>query len=252
MLSISSAYPARYLMSSSRPFALSPTPPTTPEQAASVGVPRSWLGRLFGYALAPPRAAAAIARSASLAGGKAAPGSAKTTGAGALSRWPGGMIDRAIVHRSWGLLADTKSSYGRTFRFELLLRTPSRLAAAVSSFVFSLLSVALVLPPARWLLRRALPAPGGGAAREEASAHWIRYLGVATGEKGAVAAGRMDLLNGGAYQYTGLFVAVAALTVLRGKGGAAREGGVVTAACLEGEFVEGLEKAGVKIEVEDL
>ncbi len=80
----------------------------------------------------------------------------------------------------------------------------------------------------------------------------MRYLAIATGDEGKVAAGRMDLLGGGAYQYTGLFVAVAALTILTGKGGAAREGGVVTAACLEGEYVEQLETAGVKIEVEDL
>jgi len=80
----------------------------------------------------------------------------------------------------------------------------------------------------------------------------MKYLAVATGEEGKVAAGRMDLLGAGAYEYTGLFVAVAALTILRGKAGLAREGGVLTAACLEAEYVEGLEKAGVKIDVEDL
>ncbi len=66
------------------------------------------------------------------------------------------------MHRSWGLLAGTPRGYGRAFRFELLLRAPSRLAAAVQALTFALLRVALLLPPARWLLRRAVPGPAAG------------------------------------------------------------------------------------------
>jgi short subunit dehydrogenase-like uncharacterized protein len=114
------------------------------------------------------------------------------------------------------------------------------------------LQLLMILPPGRWLLSKVLNKPGEGADREVSASYFAKFKAIATSESGRRVTARVDLMNS-VYYFTGLFVAEAALEIVKGSGGrAVREGGVMTSACLEDGYVDRLEKAGLKLVCQEL
>jgi short subunit dehydrogenase-like uncharacterized protein len=213
-MNISSAYPTAYLLKTLAPYSLSPVKPQK-SQLRSVP-PASLTSTLFGYWNVPDL--------------------------GLLIQWPATSIDRAIVHRSWGLF-DGGEWYGKDFRFAALLRAQNAFAGALQHYGLTLLQILMLLPPGRWLLRKWLSEPGQGPDRDDSKNFFMKLKAIATTESGRRVVATMDMMDC-MYYFTGVFVAEAALTILSGKGGkAVREGGVVTSACLEGGYVDRLSKA---------
>jgi hypothetical protein len=223
-MSLSSVYPATYLMKTFQPFALSPVKPAA-EQIGSVP-PRSLRSALTGTWDLPEL--------------------------GIVGNWPGTMMDRAIVHRSWGLF-DSGSWYGDKFRFTQLLAAKSTLAGAMRSYGLLFLQIVMLFAPGRWALKKLVYEPGQGPTREEAKKYFLKMKAIGTTESGKRIVAKMDL-DGCLYHFTGVFVAEAALEILRGGDNLARKhAGFVTSACLEGGYVDRLSKApGIRILVEDL
>lgn len=222
-LNISTAYPVAYLLKTFAPFALSPVQPSA-DQLKGVP-PKSLRSTLLGNWYVPEL--------------------------GVLISWPGTAVDRAIVHRSWGLFDEGKW-YGSRFRFSALLRSRNALTGALQRLALVALQLLLLLPPGRWLLRKFLNKPGEGSSRDESEEFGARFKAVATSESGKRVTAGIELPNC-VYYWTGVFVSEAALEILKGTGGkAVREGGVVTSACLEEGYVERLEKAGLSVAIHEL
>jgi hypothetical protein len=219
-LSISDAYPVATLLKSMKPFALSPLKPSSAQNVPAAH--RSLVNNVLGYV--------------------------DIKDLGYLTTWPGAPLDRAIVHRSWGLFGGPDGLYGSKFRFELLFRARNALLAIVQAFSINLFGILMLVPPGRWLLSHALHKAGEGADRESAATHFIKYKAIATSESGKRVSGSLNLMNS-AYYFTGVFVVSAALEILRGDGTskAVREGGVVTSATLEEGYRDRLEKVGAKV-----
>jgi hypothetical protein len=224
-MSITSGYPLTYLANTMKPWALSPIASSSAQQTSAA--PRSLLSKILGYV--------------------------SVKDLGYLTSWPGSALDRSIVHRSWGLFGGPEGIYGKGFRFELLLRAKTAIAAILQAQVFNLLGVLLLLPPGRWILRKMVHPPGEGASREESNKFFMKYKAIATSDSGKRVGGKLNLMNS-AYWFTAVFVATAALEILRGNGKsrALKEGGVVTSAMLEQGYVDRLEKVGAKFEIEPL
>jgi short subunit dehydrogenase-like uncharacterized protein len=221
-LSISSAYPVATLLKAMKPFALSPIKPSPAQNAPPAK--RTLFNRVLGYV--------------------------SIDGLGDLTTWPGAPLDRAIVHRSWGLFGGPDGLYGGRFRFELLCRARNAVLAVAQAFSINMLGLLFLFPPGRWLLARALHKAGDGADRGTAAGYFIKYKALATSDSGRQVMGRLDLMKS-PYYFTGVFVGTAALEILRGDGKskAMREGGVVTSATLEDGYRERLEKVGAKVEI---
>ena len=96
-----------------------------------------------------------------------------------------------------------------------------------------------------------MPAPGEGPEKEASKSHYTKYKAVATSDNGKRVMARFETL-GNPYYSTALFVVEAAMEVLKGDGGLAlKTGGLVTPATLGMGFVDRLEKASIKISVEE-
>lgn len=216
-------YPAGFLLKSVAPFALSPVKPSQEQLSHE---PRN---DLRAWVL----------------------GSYNVKDLGVLTTYPGTIMDRSIVHRSWGLF-NAGAYYGKKFKFTALLKAKNTFAGTLQHYALTGLSILMMLPPGRWLLRKFVEAPGSGPGREASSKFFCKIKGVATTESGRRLAATLELKNS-LYYYTGLFVTEAALEILRGSGGkAVRDGGVVTSATLEDGYVDRLEKAGVSVKIEEL
>ncbi|KAJ5086738.1 Saccharopine dehydrogenase-domain-containing protein [Penicillium alfredii] len=76
---------------------------------------------------------------------------------------PQGPVDRAILHRSWGLLGPTAASYGHNFDFHAWLRIWGPVPAVLWHLGLAMLVPLLLLRPVRWLLSKLWYQPGEGA-----------------------------------------------------------------------------------------
>jgi len=222
-LSITENFSISHLMKSMDPFGLSPVKPSAIQKQAVGG--GGILSSILGYITVPEL--------------------------GNLTNWPGNSIDRAIVHRSWALFDDGEL-YGKSFHFAQLLKARNALQAVVQAMVMRSLPILLALPPGRWLLRKMVPSPGDGPSREQTNKMSARYKALAITESGKKITGEL-VLKGSMYYWTGVFVAEAALELLRGSGGKAkRECGVMTPSTLEAGYIERLAKAGFNVQVKAL
>jgi short subunit dehydrogenase-like uncharacterized protein len=220
-LTISDGFSIKELIRAFTPFSLSPAPASSYQKKSSP-VQKSLLQKILGPAVVPEL--------------------------GVMTAAPQATIDAAIVQRSWGLF-DGGKYYGDKFRFAIFIRARNYLLGIVQNFTIALLGVALMLAPARWLLAKVAPKAGEGSTREEAKKYHLRYKALATSDSGKKVVAKMNL-EGDAYRWTGVFLAEAALEVLRGSAGRARNiGGVLTPATLGDGFVDRLEKAGVILSI---
>jgi short subunit dehydrogenase-like uncharacterized protein len=152
-----------------------------------------------------------------------------------------------IVHRSSGLMPQF---YGTDFRFAEYLRVSNYAWGVAIHLGLAFASILLTLGPVRTLLKRFVYRPGQGPTVEANAKDVLEYRAVAIAdqqgpEKKAMATFRYE---GGLYYLTGVFLAEAAMVLLKEKDLVEKlGGGVLTPACLGANFVERLQNVNVHI-----
>ncbi|KAH8697966.1 Saccharopine dehydrogenase-domain-containing protein [Talaromyces proteolyticus] len=167
---------------------------------------------------------------------------------------PQGPVDRAIVHRSWGLLEPTDASYGHNFDFHAWLRTWGPVAAVLWHFGGLMLAPLILLRPIRKLLPRLWYQPGEGAGQSKIKNNWFEYRGVA--EADTLTQPKPKVLvrmryDGDPYVFTAIALGEAARILLWQQDTWAHKfgGGVMTPATLGDHYVSQLRASGVTIDV---
>ncbi|KAL8927502.1 MAG: hypothetical protein Q9208_002307 [Pyrenodesmia sp. 3 TL-2023] len=160
----------------------------------------------------------------------------------------------AIVQRTWGLLGGP-DSYGPNFQYHEYMRVKNWLAGAIIHFALGLGLIVLAIPPLRWILQYAAHsfyAPGQGASREDADEAAFELRAVAEADEDspnprmAMAKFRYD---GGLYYLTGVFLAEAAMVLLKDEKLTKKlGGGLLTPAMLGQPFIDRLRNAGIVLE----
>ena len=171
------------------------------------------------------------------------------SGLGALTTSFAASTNRAIVHRSWGLI-DRGNYYGHSFQYSEYLSVRNSFNGMAMHFAVALATVALSLPPIRWLLKKFVYQPGQGDSKEIASGDYIEYRAIAVPDSRALKQGFAKLRwNGSLYHLTGVLLAEAAIVILRdGTTADKLGGGCLTPAMLGQPFVDRLRSAGMMFE----
>ncbi len=171
---------------------------------------------------------------------------------GTLTTFVAATGNTAIVHRTWGL-QDGGRYYGPRFHYSEYIQVRNALVGVGIHFLLALAGLALLFPPARWLAKKFVYQPGQGASKESSRNEALEYRSIATADQDirnpsrAIAKFRYD---GALYYLTGIFLAEAAMVILRDEEMVRRlGGGVLTPAMLGQPFIERLKNAGVVFEV---
>ncbi|KAI9712084.1 MAG: hypothetical protein M1820_001793 [Bogoriella megaspora] len=227
-------YPISHIVKSSKPYALSPVVPLkkTTKPQAKTSFWTSFLQKLTGVRTVPRL--------------------------GRLTTSVSGGTDRTIVYRSWGL-DNAGTTYGPNFRFSPYMRARNYLHGMIMRNLLGLGTLLLFLKPFRWLMKRFTYQPGQGPTREQTKKDEFICKALATADTSTASGGApspeaLATLHwkGSFYHLTGVFLAEAAITILRQDTPAHRlGGGVLTPATLGQPFVDNLTRAGLKLEVED-
>ncbi|KAF7624837.1 hypothetical protein AFLA_001717 [Aspergillus flavus NRRL3357] len=168
---------------------------------------------------------------------------------------PQGPVDRAIVHRSWGLLESTTVSYGQNFDFHAWFKIWGPVAAILWHFGGLMLAPLILLRPIRKLLPKLWYEPGGGAGQSDIEKNWFEYRCVAeadTPTKPKQKALVRMRYESDPYIFTAVALGEAARILLWQKDTWAHKfgGGVLTSATLGDHYVSRLRAAGVTMEVQ--
>lgn len=173
---------------------------------------------------------------------------------GTLTTSIGGGPNVAIVQRTWGLLGGP-NSYGPNFQYHEYMRVKNSLAGAIIHGGIGLFFVAIIIPPIRWLIQYAAHnfyAPGQGASRDDTANESFELRAIAEADqevprpRKVMAKFRYD---GGIYYLTGVFLAEAAMVLLReDKLTEELGGGLLTPAMLGQAFIDRLRNAGITLE----
>jgi short subunit dehydrogenase-like uncharacterized protein len=160
-----------------------------------------------------------------------------------------------IVHRSAGL---TPYFYGFNFSYEEYMAVGSPVMGVIVHFLITILMFLLTFPPTRALMK-ALPkhAPGSGPTKEASKNDAFELRAVAVAEqlakspRKALATFRFE---GGVYPLTALLMSEAAMVILTKEEEVKKEhgAGFLTPSCLGDEYLDRLEKANVKINVQQI
>jgi hypothetical protein len=89
----------------------------------------------------------------------------------------GGVADRPIVHRSWGLLGGDKF-YGPNFRFSEFMKARNYLGAVFIHFAITMGALLLAFPFFRSLARKYVYQPGDGPTKEQSKNDRVEYRGI--------------------------------------------------------------------------
>ena len=152
-----------------------------------------------------------------------------------------------VVHRSSALMPQL---YGNNFRYEEYLHVSNYAWGVAIHLGFAFASVILALSPVRNFIRRFIYQPGQGPTVEDNAKDILECRAVAIAdqlepERKAMAIFRYE---GGLYYLTGVFLAEAAMVLLKEKELVEQlGGGVLTPACLGERFVERLQDVNVHI-----
>lgn len=167
-----------------------------------------------------------------------------------------GPVDRTQVYRSWGLM-DAGKFYGSAFRFHPFMTVRNAFIGLLVHSMLALGGLALVLPPVRWLLKKLVYAPGQGPTKDEVKSDRVEYRAIATAETSDPAEpkrsyGRLTF-HGSMYHMTGVFLAEAAISLLKDES-LAKEmgGGVLTPATLGAGYIERLQKVGFTLDLKTM
>lgn len=161
----------------------------------------------------------------------------------------------AIVHRSAGL---TPLYYGFNFSYEEYMAVSSPISGYIVHFTLVLFTFLLAIPPFRAIFAALAPyKPGAGPTKEQSKNDAFEIRGIAVAEQLAkVPRKAMVTLRyeGGPYALTALFVAEAAVILLQKEEEVKQKhgAGFLTPSCLGDPFVEAVEKAGVKLNVQQI
>ena len=183
----------------------------------------------------------------------------KVLGLGWMGINPQGIIDRALVGRSWGLLADDDDqAYGENFDFQAWMRMPGPVSAVAWHLTLYTALALLCMPPVRWLLKKAWFKSGDGpdeAFRSKCS-FVVRTRAAVDGGDGTDGKHVEGKMTCGIdpYTFTGVSLAETALLLARDMGVQTKlqGGGLLTTALLGRELLESLGKYDFKIEVKEV
>lgn len=159
--------------------------------------------------------------------------------------------DRAIVHRTWGLLRSGEG-YGSNFFYSEYKKTSSTLAGLFQILNTKSIGWMLAIPPIRAIARLFLPAPGDGPDPAKEKSYTVELEAVAiadTGgdEKTAPRAYSHFKFPGGPYHVTAAVLAQGAASLVyerRLEGGV--NGGCLTPAFLGEDLVERMRRIGTE------
>ncbi|KAF2802703.1 uncharacterized protein BDZ99DRAFT_512369 [Mytilinidion resinicola] len=211
------AYPISFINASSKPTALCP--------------------------IAPPKATpSTIGRWSSLVGSR------HVSGLGRLTDSPQALSDTGIVYRSWGIF-DAGAYYGPQFTFTKYMRVSNGLIGACVHYLFAIVLIGLYLRPVRSIFKRLSHSPGAGPDAEEAAKNILSYKAVATADEPRKRRVHATYhYEGSVYYMTGITLTEAALVLSRGGDCLGKRlGGMITPTTLEMEYVERLQRAGIKL-----
>lgn len=166
---------------------------------------------------------------------------------------PQAAVDRAIVHRSWGLLDPTTASYGHNFDWHNWFRVWGPVLAILWHLSGLLLAPWMLLPPVRKILPKLWYEPGSGAGESTIKNNWFEYRGVAETDTSVQPKSRALVrmrYDGDPYVFTAVALGEAARIVLWQQDTWAHKfgGGVLTPATLGDHYMSQLRAAGVAIE----
>jgi hypothetical protein len=163
--------------------------------------------------------------------------------------------NEAIVHRSAGL---TPYFYGFNFSYEEYMAVGSPVVGMLIHFFITILMLLLAFPPTRALLKMfATYAPGSGPTKESTKRDAFELRAVAVAEqlakqpRKALATFRWE---GGVYHLTAVLIAEAAMVILTKEEEVKKNhgSGFLTPSCLGDEYLDRLDKVGVKINVQQI
>jgi short subunit dehydrogenase-like uncharacterized protein len=167
-----------------------------------------------------------------------------------------GPINRALVHRTWGLLQDTKESYGPKFRFNEYQNVSSTAAGVMQLLSSMLFGIILSVSFLRNMLKRVVPAPGEGPDVEKTKNSPFKFELIAiadedeNGDGTAPRAYAVFEYPSDSYHATGMLCSQGAASLLYRRTFSENiSGGILTPAILGDDLVERIQKAGVKFEV---
>lgn len=174
------------------------------------------------------------------------------TNLGTLTSFIAASGNTAIVLRTWGLL-DSGRYYGPKFHYSEYMQVRNALVGVGIHLALVFAGLALLFPPFRWLAMKFVYQPGQGASKESTKNDALEYRAIATADQDTQNPSRAIAkfgYNGDLYYLTGIFLAEAAMVILRDEDLVRRlGGGVLTPAMLGQPFIERLKKVGVAFEV---
>ncbi|EXJ76848.1 hypothetical protein A1O3_10493 [Capronia epimyces CBS 606.96] len=163
--------------------------------------------------------------------------------------------NEAIVHRSAGL---TPYFYGFNFTYEEYMAVGNPVVGVLVHLAISILVLLIAFPPTRAILKLLAPyKPGAGPTKESSKGDVLELRAVAVAEqlakthRKALATFRYE---GGLYHLTAILLVEAAAVLLAKEEDVKRAhgAGFLTPSCLGDAYVERLEKANVKIAVQQI
>ncbi|BGP12726.1 hypothetical protein JCM10213_008864 [Rhodosporidiobolus nylandii] len=169
--------------------------------------------------------------------------------------WAMGPFNSQIVRRSWGLLQSASDpaaknlAYGERFEYDENMKMGSKVGALLASVALYVGFLLILLPPARWLLKRYGPKSGDGPSKEDQKSGWFEVETIAKSWNGSWES-RCKMRGEGdpGYSATALLISSCALSLLKDHDrlpSLARQGGFLTPATALGPvLVERLEKTG--------
>ncbi|QUC19314.1 uncharacterized protein UV8b_03555 [Ustilaginoidea virens] len=168
-----------------------------------------------------------------------------------------GTTDQAVVTRTWGLLHEVPSRkdefYGPQFTWVEYFTARNWLHGVAVHFALAVGGFLLAfVPPFRSLVRRFVFQPGEGTGREGMAKEEVEYRGTASPDVDDNPTGKQAFCrawyHGSLYALTGVFLAEGALTILEED--VQLGGGSFTPACLGKGYLDRLDGAGFKIDVQ--
>ncbi|KZV92631.1 hypothetical protein EXIGLDRAFT_740293 [Exidia glandulosa HHB12029] len=130
--------------------------------------------------------------------------------------------NRAIIHRSWGIFElqaqlqrGPSPSYGAKFQYDECLAASNALSALLSSIALAIAGVFLLLPPVRWMIKKAIP-PGSGPSEKAMSQGYLKITNVTELSDDTTIRVRTDFVGKGdpGYLLTSVMVSETALGLL--------------------------------------
>ncbi|MCJ1478150.1 hypothetical protein MMC13_006826 [Lambiella insularis] len=155
----------------------------------------------------------------------------------------------SIVERTWGLL-EHGDYYGQNFQYREYATARNSITGFLTHLALAFGVVTLMIPPFIWLAQKLVHLPGQGPTRESTAKDRSEFRAIATADN---AESRQALVvcsfEGSAYEYTGVLMVEAAISIIRDTSPAHHMGGgILTPATLGHAYIDRLRRAKVVLE----